>query len=66
MISFSERIMFMRFEEIAIKVDSDLVKEAETLFAKLGITLQEAIIIFLEHSVREQSIPFEVTRKISL
>ena len=56
----------MRLEEITIKVDSDLVNEAETLFAKLGITLEEAIIMFLEHSVREQSIPFEVTRKISL
>jgi len=61
MISFSERIMFMRLEEITIEVDSDLVKEAETLFTKLGMTLEEAIIMFLEQSVREQSIPFEVT-----
>lgn len=51
----------MRLEEITIEVDSDLVKEAETLFTKLGMTLEEAIIMFLEQSVREQSIPFEVT-----
>ena len=51
----------MKLVEITIKVDSDLVNEAETLFTKLGMTLEEAIIMFLEHSVREQSIPFEVT-----
>ncbi len=43
-----------------IRVDSNLKKEAENLFKKLGLNMSSAINVFLAQSVREQAIPFEI------
>jgi len=43
---------------ISIRVDSDIKKDAETLFAKLGLTLSAATNVFYRQAVRAQGIPF--------
>jgi DNA-damage-inducible protein J len=41
-----------------------LKKQAETLFSELGLNLTTAFNIFLRQSVREQQIPFRVTKNV--
>jgi DNA-damage-inducible protein J len=44
-----------------LRIDKDLKKQAETLFAGLGLNMTTAINIFLKQAVREQGIPFAIT-----
>ena len=46
---------------VSIRVDEDVKREAETLFAKLGLTLSAATNVFYRQAVRTQGIPFPVT-----
>ena len=46
---------------ISIRVDEDVKREAETLFAKLGLTLSSATNVFFKQAVRTQSIPFSIS-----
>ncbi len=48
---------------VTIRMDSELKKQAETLFNDLGLNLSSAINIFIRQAVREQAIPFEITCK---
>jgi len=50
---------------ITVRIDSDLKKEAEELFADLGMNLTTAINVFFRQSVRRQKLPFAVSRKHS-
>lgn len=43
-----------------IKIDSQLKKEAQSLFEDMGLNLSTAINMFLKQAVREQAIPFRV------
>ena len=43
-----------------IRMDSEVKKQAEDLFNKLGINMTTAINIFLRQSIREHGIPFEL------
>lgn len=45
---------------INIKVDPQLKRDAESLFADLGIPLDVAITIFLQAALENDGIPFEV------
>lgn len=47
-----------------ITIDAEVKKQAQELFADLGMDLSTAINIYLKKAVAEQGIPFEVTRKI--
>ena len=47
-----------------ITIDSDVKKKAQDLFADLGMDLSTAINIFLRKSIRENAIPFEISRDI--
>ena len=47
---------------INIKTDSELKKQAESLFADLGMNMTTALNIFMRQAVRENRIPFEITR----
>ena len=49
----------MESTTIKIQTDSEIIKQAEELFAELGLTMTTAIIIFLNQSVKKKSIPFE-------
>ncbi|MDY4783047.1 MAG: type II toxin-antitoxin system RelB/DinJ family antitoxin [Candidatus Enterosoma sp.] len=43
-----------------IRLDSDLKKRAESMYAELGIDLNTAIIVFLQKSLEVRGFPFEV------
>ena len=49
---------------INIKTDVELKKQAEELFSELGMNMSTALNIFLRQSVRENRIPFEITREV--
>ncbi len=49
---------------INIKTDAELKKQAEELFSELGMNMSTALNIFLRQSVRENRIPFEITREV--
>lgn len=44
-----------------ISIDADIKKQAQELFAELGMDLSTAINVFLRQSLRQHSIPFEIT-----
>ena len=46
-----------------ISIDSDIKLKAQELFADFGLDLSTAINIFLRQSVRENAIPFNITRE---
>lgn len=46
-----------------IRIDENLKREAQALFEELGLTMSVAVNMFLKQAVREQAIPFEVTKK---
>ena len=46
-----------------IRLDADLRRETETLFAELGLNLSTAINIFLRKALEDGGIPFEVRRR---
>ena len=43
---------------ISIRVDEDVKKDAESVFARLGLSLSAATNVFYRQAVRTQSIPF--------
>lgn len=52
----------MESANINVRVDSDLKKQAESLFADLGLTMSSAITLFLKSAVGHDGIPFDVKR----
>ena len=49
---------------VSIRMDDNLKKQAEELFNDLGMNLTTAFTIFVKQAIREQGIPFEITREI--
>ena len=47
---------------VTIRMDENLKKQAEELFADFGLYFNAAMVMFTKQSVREQRIPFEITR----
>jgi len=43
-----------------LQIDFNLKEQAETLFSSLGLTLEEAITLFLEASVQHGGLPFSL------
>lgn len=54
----------MKSVNVTFRVDDELKKQAETLFAELGMNLSTAFNVFLRQSVREQQIPFRVSAHV--
>ena len=54
----------MKNVNVTFRVDDELKKQADALFADLGMNLSTAFNIFLRQSVREQQIPFNVSRNV--
>lgn len=48
---------------LQIRVDDDLKKEADTLFASLGLDTSTAVRIFLNAAIEHAGIPFSVRHK---
>ena len=47
---------------VSIRMDVELKKQAEDLFADLGMNMTTAMTMFLRQTVRNQGIPFEISR----
>ncbi len=48
---------------VTFRIDEDLKKQAEELFQDLGLNMSTAFTSFVKQAVREQGIPFEISRK---
>lgn len=46
---------------ISIRMDADLKKQADALFAELGMNLSTAFNIFVRQAIREGRIPFDIS-----
>lgn len=49
---------------ITIRMDEELKKQAEELFADLGLSMTTAFTVFVKQAVREQRIPFNLSRNV--
>ena len=47
-----------------IRMDDTVKRQAEELFAELGMNMTTAVNIFLKQAVRENRIPFEISRNV--
>lgn len=54
----------MSTTNINIRVNTELKKSAELLFADLGLNMSTAITMFLKSAVNHNGIPFEVKRVV--
>jgi len=54
----------MKNINVTLRVDDELKKQADALFSELGLNLTTAFNIFLRQSVREQQIPFQVSKNV--
>lgn len=54
----------MRKVSTNISIDPKLKKESAELFSQFGLDFSTAITLFLQQSVREQKIPFEIRLEI--
>ncbi len=46
---------------VNIRMDEELKKQAEQLFAEFGMNMSTAVTIFVKTVVRERKIPFEIS-----
>lgn len=54
----------MATTNITIRMDEQLKKQAEELFSDLGLSMTTAFIAFAKQAVREQRIPFNISRNV--
>jgi DNA-damage-inducible protein J len=47
---------------VTIRMDDELKKQAEILFSDLGLNMTTAFTVFVKQAVREQRIPFTLTK----
>lgn len=52
----------MASTNLNIRIDENLKKQAETLFADLGLNMSSAITVFLKSAVDYNGIPFEIRK----
>ena len=45
---------------LQVRIDSNIKKEAEILFERLGISIADAVRMFVAQSIEQQGLPFEV------
>lgn len=50
----------MATTSITIRMDEDLKRRAEALFAEIGMNMTTAFTVFAKAAVRQQKIPFEL------
>lgn len=47
---------------VTIRMDANDKKQAEKLFSEFGLTMNAAFNMFVKQALREQSIPFKITK----
>ncbi|MCI9669689.1 MAG: type II toxin-antitoxin system RelB/DinJ family antitoxin, partial [Oscillospiraceae bacterium] len=53
----------MATTNITIRMDEELKKQAKELFSDLGLNMTTAFTVFAKQAVREQKIPFMLSKK---
>ena len=53
--------MATNISNVSFRVDTEVKNQADKLFSQLGLNMTTAFNIFLRQSIREGSIPFNVT-----
>jgi DNA-damage-inducible protein J len=56
--------VIMATKNITIRMDEELKRQAEELFSELGLSMTTAIIAFTKQAVREQAIPFIISKRV--
>lgn len=54
----------METTNINFRIDKETKKQAEELFEDLGLNMTTALTMFIKASIRDQGIPFDITRRI--
>ncbi len=54
----------MATTNVTIRMDEGLKKQAEELFSDLGLNMTTAFVAFAKQAVREQRIPFMISKNI--
>ena len=54
----------MKNVNVTFRVDDELKKQADALFSELGMSLATAFNVFLRQAVREQQMPFSITKNV--
>ena len=49
---------------VTLRVDEELKRQADSLFSELGLNMTTAFNVFLRQSVREQQIPFQISKNV--
>lgn len=47
---------------VTIRMDESMKRQADDLFSDLGLTLSSAVTVFVKQAIREQAIPFAISR----
>ena len=50
----------MAKDSISFQIEEELKEEAEKLFSEFGMSIEEAIIVFIKQCLKERRIPFEI------
>jgi DNA-damage-inducible protein J len=56
-------VVEMAQTSINIRIDEDIKKQADSLFSDLGMNMSTAFNVFVRQALREQGIPFEISKK---
>lgn len=54
----------MATTNITMRIDEELKAQAEELFADLGLNMTSAFTVFVKQAIREQEIPFVISREV--
>jgi DNA-damage-inducible protein J len=54
----------MATTNMTMRVDENLKRKADELFTDLGMNMTTAVTIFLKQALREQGIPFSISRDL--
>ena len=49
---------------VTIRMDSEIKHQADELFADLGLTMSSAVTVFIRQAIREQAVPFYISRDV--
>ena len=56
--------VIMATTNITMMIDEELKAQAEELFADLGLNMTSAFTVFVKQAIREQGIPFVISREV--